>query len=129
MRYEESEELEVFLKRIINDSQHAVIDTAKDMAKITKAKAEKRLKDIQRAEKLPKSRTVHMYQDVDIFNKPSKDRVEVGGKKKTGTLWHIVNDGTYRSRPTHFIEWTLKDVDKEVDKVFEKNAKRSGFND
>lgn len=129
MKVKESEELEVFLKRIVKDSQYAVIETAKDMAKITKKKAENRLKDIQRDGKLPKSRTVHMYQDVGVFNKPSKDRVEVGGKKETGKLWHIVNDGTYRSRPTHFIDWTLQDVDKEIDKVFNKNAKRSGLDD
>lgn len=43
---------------------------------------------------------------------------KVMGGKKTGTLWHIVNDGNLHSSPTHFIDNALKELDENIDKVW-----------
>lgn len=42
----------------------------------------------------------------------------VHGGKSTGTLWHIVNDGTYRSKALHFLDKATADLDKEIDKMW-----------
>lgn len=45
---------------------------------------------------------------------------KVMGGKKTGTLWHIVNDGNLHSRPTHFLDNALKSLDGEIDELWRK---------
>lgn len=45
---------------------------------------------------------------------------KVMGGKKTGTLWHLVNDGNLHSNPTHFMDNALKKLDKDIDKVWNK---------
>ena len=47
------------------------------------------------------------------------DRVaRISGGKKTGTLWHIVNDGNLHSRPTHFIDNAMKKLDEAIDEAW-----------
>ena len=93
---------------------------------------EKRLRSISQKSahaNSKKRRRVHMADDVRTMTKKDKYGdiiVKVQGGKQTGTLWHIVNDGTYRSRATHFMDGALADceaavesaVDEELRKVF-----------
>jgi HK97 gp10 family phage protein len=44
---------------------------------------------------------------------------KVMGGKKTGTLWHIVNDGNLHSQPTHFLDDVMKSLDDNIDAIWE----------
>ena len=44
---------------------------------------------------------------------------KVMGGKKTGTLWHIVNDGNLHSQPTHFLDEAMKSLDDKIDDIWE----------
>lgn len=44
--------------------------------------------------------------------------VSIRGGKKTGTLWHLVNDGTLHSRPTHFLDRAIKQMDENIDQMW-----------
>lgn len=110
----ESGSLEVFLSGIEEDASDIGLEIAEKSAEAAKELAIAKLFALKRAGRLPKSRQVHMFQDVKIYRQPSKSRVQVGGGSKTGTLWHIVNDGTYRTKPTHFMDQVIKELDNQA---------------
>jgi len=56
-------------------------------------------------------------------NKWGEKYVSIKGGKATGTLWHIVNDGTLHSRPTHFLDRAIKQIDDEMDKIWDEVIK------
>jgi len=43
---------------------------------------------------------------------------QVSGGKRTGTLWHIVNDGNLYSRPTHFLDNAMQKLDEAIDEAW-----------
>lgn len=43
---------------------------------------------------------------------------KVMGGKKTGTLWHLVNDGNLHSQPTHFMDNAMQKLDSNIDKIW-----------
>ena len=45
------------------------------------------------------------------------------GGKKTGTLWHLVNDGNLHSMGIHFMDGALAKLDGNIDKVWDKVIK------
>lgn len=49
--------------------------------------------------------------------------VSIRGGKKTGTLWHIVNDGTLHSRGTHFLDRAMKQMDDNIDRIWSEVVK------
>lgn len=49
--------------------------------------------------------------------------VSIRGGKMTGTLWHIVNDGTLHSGPTHFLDRAMKQIDDGIDKIWDEVMK------
>ncbi len=51
-------------------------------------------------------------------NKWGESYVSVRGGKKTGTLWHLVNDGNLYSTPTHFMDNAIAKFDNEIDKIW-----------
>ena len=54
-------------------------------------------------------------------------RMLVGGGKKTGTIWHLVNDGGYKNRkPTHFVDKAASDLDGVLDQFIDE-ALKEGF--
>ncbi len=66
---------------------------------------------------------VHMADDVKVSNlKRDRDGAlvrTVGGGKKTGTKWHLLEHGTYGGKgATHFMEKTLDKTEKDVEKIF-----------
>lgn len=67
---------------------------------------------------------VHMQDDVKISNaKKDKDGAvirTVGGGKKTGVKWHLLNDGTYdKNNATHFMDKSISETETEVDNIFD----------
>lgn len=48
---------------------------------------------------------------------------KVMGGKKTGTLWHIVNDGNLHSQPTHFMDNALKELDGKIDDIWKESER------
>jgi HK97 gp10 family phage protein len=132
IRFEGGDKMEVELGQIPRESENAGIEIQKKCAKIIKNSVEKRLRSISQKSahaNSKKRRRVHMADDVRTMTKKDKYGdiiVKVQGGKQTGTLWHIVNDGTYRSRATHFMDGALADceaavesaVDEELRKVF-----------
>lgn len=92
------------------DMETKVLEELKEAPSIVK----KELMKVQRSEKLPPRRTKHMYGDVKATI--SKDKwgykeLKIKGGKQTGSLWHIVNDGTYKSKATHFIDKSMNAID------------------
>ncbi|WP_315122337.1 HK97-gp10 family putative phage morphogenesis protein [uncultured Clostridium sp.] len=67
---------------------------------------------------------VHMQDDVKVSN-AKKDRDgaiirTVGGGKKTGAKWHLLNDGTYsKNNATHFMDISVSETETEVDSIFD----------
>jgi len=42
-------------------------------------------------------------------------RVRIRGGKHTGTIWHILNNGTYRIPATHFLDNAIAEIDAVTD--------------
>lgn len=135
MKYVDSGKLDVMLGTISRDCEKAGLDAQKEGGKIVKKAVVNRLKGIKTKDGLTRRRKknantgeyVHMADDVRISTR--KDEfgdtvVRVQGGKKTGTLWHIVNDGTYRSRPTHFMDLALNDVEAELESIVDQQLKK-----
>lgn len=131
MRYEDSDKLEVILGSISRYCEKAGLDAQKEGAKIVKREVIRRLKNIRTSDKKARARITHMCDDVKIVTK--KDEygnvvVKVQGGKSTGTLWHIVNDGTHRSSPTHFMDLALNSIETDLEKIVDEKL-REGLDD
>ncbi len=117
---------EVFLKGISAESEDAEKKMLKEAGEQVKKYVVANLNKHRRAlAKRYKGRPA-MADDVKISTR--KDRngnlsARVQGGKKTGSLWHIVNDGHLHSRPTHFMDDALKSLDGEIDQVWDKVMK------
>ncbi len=66
---------------------------------------------------------VHMQDDISYKVKKSKATgglyVSVGGGKMTGYKWHLVNDGTIDTNPTHFIEQAEARSEAEIEQLID----------
>ena len=119
-------DLSSWLKQIELDSGEYGIQVIDELGDITKKEAEKELKAIERKGKMYDNRTVHMYQDV-IKTKGKKGLVAViKGDKETGKLWHIVDQGTYRSKAHHFIDRVLNRVEPRVKSLLDQKGAKLG---
>lgn len=123
----ESESFEKWLNGLENDSTQLVVETTEELADLVLADSVSQLQHLKRQGKLPVTRGVHMYQDVKKSYSKKLKRATIGGGKATGTLWHIVNDGAYRTRATHFIDAVLKNTDNKVDEIIDRKAREYGF--
>lgn len=112
MRTEEDMDIKVWLADIERESGELTMKVAENYAEFGKTTVEKLLANAKRHGKLPERRGVHMHEDVKLRENKSKGFMTIGGGKMTGTLWHIVNDGTYQSTGIHFIEKALDEMDK-----------------
>jgi len=109
--------LENFLDDTVLATEAAKNKFLKKAAKDTKSAV---LKHIPRTVgKRLHSREVRLVDDVQARLVKDKifggERVRVRGGKHTGTLWHIVNNGTYRSKATHFMDKAIADVEAGLD--------------
>lgn len=124
------------MQTIITDVTKVEGLTLNRCANIIKTRVEGNLKALKKTHynkhgaKLRRPRDIHMADDVVI--RSGKDKygyryVKVQGGKSTGTLWHIVNDGTFRNTATHFMDNAMSQaetdiqsiIDEELRKVFE----------
>ncbi|ASN72278.1 hypothetical protein 10S12_16 [uncultured Caudovirales phage] len=69
----------------------------------------------------------HMKDDVQVSVR--KDRygdyvARVKGGKTTGVKWHLVNDGTYRTEATHFMDRSINESDAEIEAIIDEELSR-----
>ena len=127
MRYTESDTLEVALKGIEQASEEVSLEVQKKAGKIIKARVIGELNRIKRSGEKVAS---HMVDDVQVITK--RDRfgnplVRIQGGRKTGTLWHIVNDGTYRTRAHHFMDRAVSESEQEIETLIDEEMRKAGF--
>ena len=122
----EEQPFTAWITGIVGDSEEVCIEVVDALGDLAVKESISELKRIQRKGKLPKARGVHMYQDVRKVKSVKYGYVSVGGGKKTATLWHIVNDGTYRSKAHHFMERVINKLDAEAERIFHEKGKRLG---
>lgn len=63
---------------------------------------------------------VHMKSDVKVKVKKSKDGrryVSIGGGKKTGYKWHMVNDGTVNTQGNNFMDKAVRKSQAEINQL------------
>lgn len=111
------------LQTLINAGEEAGERIMKRCATVIKTRAEGKLNRLRTAQ----SDHVHMADDVVI--KTGKDKygfryAKVGGGKKTGTLWHIVNDGTYKNKATHFMDNVLSESSAEIEMILDQELRK-----
>jgi len=122
------------LNILINASEQAGDKIMKRCASVIKVRTEGNLRAAQKKHfnqngyELKRPREIHMSDDVVI--KTGKDKygykyAKVGGGKHTGTLWHIVNDGTYRTKATHFMDRTISETEGEIQAIIDEELRRS----
>nr|DAT14940.1 MAG TPA: type I neck protein [Caudoviricetes sp.] len=126
MRYDDSDKLSVYLGEISRLCEKAGLDAQKEGANVVKREVVRRLKSIRTSDEKARARITHMCDDVEIVTK--KDEfgdvvVKVQGGKSTGTLWHIVNDGTHRSSPTHFMDLALNSIETDLEKIVDEKLR------
>lgn len=127
MRYEDSDKLEAYLGSIETDCEKAGETVRKEGSKIIKAKAIGELNRLR--SKNNKAGHTHMADDVIISTRKDKwgDSItRIQGGKKTGTLWHLVNDGTYNANATHFMDKTIKSAESELNSMVDKAVEKIG---
>ena len=114
LRIEESVSIENFLAQIKIDSKEHGDKVLDKLADKTVELSIAQLRQISRSGVRYGNR-VPMYQDVKKTK--TKTGRRVGGGKDTGTLWHIVNDGTYRTKAWHFIDNVIRNLDSQIDSI------------
>ncbi len=108
---------------LIKESDMVSDKILKKCATVIKGNTEKRLRSI----KTKTIKDVHMCDDVVV--RTGKDTygyrfAKVGGGKRTGTKWHLVNDGTYVTDPTHFMDNAIKDSELEIARIIDTELKK-----
>ena len=127
MRYTDSDKLAVVLGEISRECEQAGVNAQKSGAKAVKKAVMNKLQKIKTKDEKQRKRLKHMCDDVVIVTKKDdygETIVKVQGGKQTGTLWHVVNDGTYRSKATHFMDDALSDVEKELESIVDTELKK-----
>ena len=112
------------LGRMENDLKYGRDDCLKIIGTTVKGNVQTIL---PRSNKIKKKNMPHMKDDVEYKIKTSSKGeryVSVGGGKKTGKLWHLVNDGHVAEDGTvvvgkHFIEAAMAQSDKEIDSIID----------
>lgn len=111
---------------VLSDINRTAEITEKEMMQLVgnkaKAEIEAQLRRLKRTNVDRKGRPA-LADDVTISNRKDGwgNRVaNIKGGKKTGTLWHLVNDGNLYSRPTFFIDTALNNLDKSIDGIWDK---------
>lgn len=113
--------LDVFLTGINNDTEELGIRMLKLAGEKAKELVVANLEKHRRV--LAVRHRPALADDVKLSIKTDKfgeKYAKVMGGKKTGTLWHIVNDGNLHSKPTHFLDDALKSLDGEIDELWRK---------
>ena len=127
MNYTDSDKLELFLGRLETDYKMAGEEIQKESAKIIKARVVGQLNRLRT--KTKDANHKHMADDVSIRTVKDSfgDKVtKIQGGKKTGTLWHIVNDGNYNTGATHFMDKALQEAEQEIQAIIDAELSKVG---
>lgn len=119
----EGDSFEVYLKNILTESEQAERDMLKEAGEQVKECVVANLNKHRRALAARYKGRPAMADDVKISTR--KDRngniaTKVQGGKKTGTLWHLVNDGTLHTMGNHFMDEALARLDGSIDQLWDK---------
>lgn len=123
---EDTDTLDVFLSEILKESGELGVKTLNAAGEKTKDIIVANLSKHKRALAVRYKGRPAMADDVKLSirtDKYGEKYAKVMGGKKTGTLWHIVNDGNLHSQPTHFMDNALKELDGKIDDIW-KEAER-----
>ena len=131
-----SDELTAFLGRIVTDCAEVEKAALGRCAQILKAAVKRNLKrsgdqkpDLGAKGKSSRRRP-HLADDIQsriVSDSFGYKRVRVSGGRKTGTIWHIVNDGTSRSKGTHFMDKSILETEEEIGQVLDEAMRGVGF--
>jgi HK97 gp10 family phage protein len=125
-REKDSNTFEIFLKAISAESEQAERDMLKEAGEQVKKFVVANLNKHRRAlAKRYKGRPA-MADDVKVTTRKDRDgnlAAKVQGGSRTGSLWHLVNDGNLHSQPTHFMDDALKSLDSNIDSMWDKVMK------
>lgn len=122
------------LQTLINASDLAGERIMKQCASVLKVRCEGKLRAMQKphynknGSEIKRPREIHMADDVVI--KIGRDKygyryAKVCGGKQTGTLWHIVNDGTYKNNATHFMDNVISESENEIQAIIDQELRRA----
>lgn len=112
------------LQTLINASDEAGERIMKQCASVLKVRVVGKLNSIRTQQ------TDHAHMADDVVIKIGKDKygyryAKVGGGKQTGTLWHIVNDGTYKNNATHFMDNVISESENEIQAIIDQELRRA----
>ncbi len=128
IKIKDSDRIEIFFDSILTDTAEVAENCLKRSAQVVKKKSIDNLNKLRTQRNDPGYK--HMADDVQVS--VTKDRwgdkiARIRGGKKTGRKWHLVNDGTYKSGPTHFMDVSLTQSEPEIEQIFEDEMKKGGF--
>jgi HK97 gp10 family phage protein len=123
--------IDAFIQSTVTATEEAKNTFLKATAKETKAAVIKHVpKSTPVTLRRGKERTAsHVHMKDDVVASVVEDKkyggkmARIRGGRRTGTLWHLVNDGTYRSQASHFIDKAMNDVDDMIDGLLDNAMK------
>lgn len=117
--YESNEDtLEAYLNGVIRDSEQTEKEALEEAGEQVKAYIVKALNKHRRT--LAKRYKGRPAMADDVVMNVKNGTAKISGGKKTGTLWHIVNDGNLHSRPLFFMDGALTQMDGNIDRLWDK---------
>lgn len=114
--------LEVFLSEIEKDAEKTEKEMLEEAAEKVKEYVVANLNKHRRVLAVRYKGRPAMADDVKISIRTEKwggRYARVMGGKMTGTLWHLVNDGTLHAMGTHFMDGALARLDGSIDKLWD----------
>jgi len=128
IRSQESVGISVFLDNLLNTTEEIEINFLKRSAEVVKKNVIANLNAVRTDNDDPEHK--HMADDVQasvVKDKFGDRTARIRGGRRTGTKWHLVNDGTYRSRATHFIDKALQQSEPEIEQILDDELRKAGF--
>ncbi len=124
---EYGESVDLVLDQILLDS----VETEDKMLKIVKEEAKKEIEyELLKLKRSgidrPKGRPPMCDDVIATIEKDSwgNRKAKISGDKKTGTLWHLVNDGTLYAQATHFMDKAIARIDSKINAIWERMKMR-----
>lgn len=126
MTFEDDDKLQVYLSEIIQDGERSEKEMLKETGEKLKGFIEQNLNVHRRTLAVRYKGRQAMADDVKLSIRTNPGGVKyarLSGGKMTGTLWHLVNDGTLHTNGTHFMDGALARLDGDIEKVWDKILK------
>lgn len=121
--FENDDGLQVYLNDIVKDAEKTERQMLEEAGDRLKEYIEVNLNKHRRALAVRYRGRPAMADDVKRTirtNKWGQKYVSVRGGRMTGTLWHLVNDGTLHTMGIHFMDGALARMDGSMDKLWDK---------